>query len=315
MRLSLEDFHGKIPPSKQRTLNAALAAQIDEYCDVHMDRRLLVGDRYEAFFASVESATRIFRQRRTKDNRATTPAERSEDRMKRLRKGDGGIRFAEAIYYWFHTTDGMEHIAGKIDADVFDAPYLQWASAQSWFQSTDREMSDEPYVPDAANRSPENAKKRVGDLFQKLGALSTAVDTLEARGILNIEILNLFMTDHSERKFFYKLDYTESYQSFKFDPDDFRFSMDENLLDGLLIKLSGVGRLLKLGIIDRGDIAWMKNILTIVIQNQEVVEYLRWLKSEHEIPDHSDFLGAIELYGAMVGDDEYYRKAIGIYGA
>lgn len=314
MKLSLEDFHGKIPLSKKHTLNVALATQIDIFCDMDMDRRLKVGDRYEAFFAEVESSTRIYRQRRTKDGRATTPAERSEDRMKRLRKGEGGIRFAEAIYYWFHTSDGLETMTEKIDADVFGVPYCEWASSQNWFRPTDQVFIDKSHSERPPYRTSNDAKNDPSDLFQNLETISRAFDTLEARGILNIELLKLFLNDHSERKFFYKLDYTDSYQSFKFDPDDFRFSMDENLLDGLLIKLSGVGRLLSLGIIDRGDIAWMRNILTLVIQNSEVIEYFRWLKSEHELPDHSDFHDAIALYGVLIGKDEFYQSAVEAYG-
>lgn len=316
MRLSLEDFFKRIPKSKQKALNEALALQIEEYCRCHLDQRLSAGDRYESFFANVEKTTRVNRGRRNKDDRQTSPAERSLDRMKRMRAGEGGLQFAEATYFWFHSTEGLENAVKEIDEGVFGIPYAEWVATRPWFKVPDMagEISSDVSYLHSASLVEGDARRKIEDLFQKMHDLRASFDTHEARGILYVEILNLFLSDHAERKFFYTLDYTDCYQSFTFEPDDFRFSSDENLLDGLLIKLSGIGRLLKLGIIERGDMAWLETILATVIRNPEVMEYLRWLTSEHQVPDHSDFRDALGLYAALLGEDDHYQIALEAYG-
>lgn len=88
-------------------------------------------------------------------------------------------------------------------------------------------------------------------------------------------------------------------------------------MDAILYKLVFVGGLLKRGVLERGDLAWMRFVVSAVMGNKEIQEYLKWLQREDQLPGHSEFVNAVFLYqvlndmpevqGSVL--DEYLRNA------
>jgi hypothetical protein len=116
------------------------------------------------------------------------------------------------------------------------------------------------------------------------------------RARLILDLSNWFTSNAAERDFFYRLDYANLSNSFKFDSRKFRGSADEHHLDALLYKLAHIGSLVRHRSIRTRDLGWLRSITNIILQNAEVHAYLAWLKSPKEIPDHQSFADAIYLY-------------------
>lgn len=100
----------------------------------------------------------------------------------------------------------------------------------------------------------------------------------------------------ARRKLYYRLDYSDRENAFKFDPETFRHSSDEEHLDDVLIELSIMG-----GMIDRGeakpaDLFPLQGVINVFMGSAEVDAYLDWLITPEEMPDDLSFLGAIDLY-------------------
>lgn len=105
-----------------------------------------------------------------------------------------------------------------------------------------------------------------------------------ARSSLVLEIHKWFREKPEEVIFFYRLDYASSQSAFKFNPIDFPHSDEERQLDALLYKLVFVGSLLRRGVLDHKDIAWMNFIVSAVLGNAEVQKCrIIWLGSKQMI--------------------------------
>ena len=129
----------------------------------------------------------------------------------------------------------------------------------------------------------------------------------KARFILDLN--KWFNEDDAEKAFFYRLDYSQRSNTFKFDPQKFPHSDDERYLDALLYKLNHVGTLLRRGVIAPDDVGWIKHIAVVTLKNPEVIAYLEWLTDQ--IPDHSSFTDAIVLVEQLCScsGPEYQRLA------
>ena len=99
----------------------------------------------------------------------------------------------------------------------------------------------------------------------------------------------------------YRLDYSKGPRAWRFSPDGFAHTEEEQSVDLLLYKLSFVGTLLASGDIHIRDLDWLRSGAAIVLQNDSVLRYLNWLQSEDQIPGHASFAGAVHLYNAMFG--------------
>ncbi len=110
-----------------------------------------------------------------------------------------------------------------------------------------------------------------------------------------------FFSNQELREFLYRLDYDSGPNAWKFDPLEFPHSEEEKHLDILLYKLSIIGGLVSNGDLTSKDLQWLRAEAGIVLENEEVLNYLEWLKSPFQIPDHSSFAGAVYLYKALFG--------------
>jgi len=72
-------------------------------------------------------------------------------------------------------------------------------------------------------------------LFLAYWQLRLSQRSTRAKFVLDLH--QWFSDDWGEREFFYRLDYTASESAFRFDPDGFPHSPEENHLDSLLRKL------------------------------------------------------------------------------
>lgn len=124
----------------------------------------------------------------------------------------------------------------------------------------------------------------------------------KARFVLDLN--KWFNEDEKEKAFFYRLDYSKSRNAFLFNPETFPHSEEERHLDTILYKLSHVGALLSGGIVGREDLTWIKFIVAATLRSKQVQEYLQWLKSSDQVPDHSSFADAITLYEQLFGSSD-----------
>ena len=123
-----------------------------------------------------------------------------------------------------------------------------------------------------------------------------------SRSSFILEIHKWFRETPEEVAFFYRLDYASRKGAFIFDPENFPHSDDERQLDAILYKLVFVGGLLRRGIVNQEDIAWMEFIVSAVLSNAEVQKYLTWLQTSNQVPGHSEFVDAVFLFTELVGD-------------
>lgn len=128
---------------------------------------------------------------------------------------------------------------------------------------------------------------------------------LEARALrarFAFDLNQAFFENPGERHMFYQIEHS----IFVFDADTFRGSENERHLDGILYRLSLVGKLLSDGVLEIGDIQFIKHITQSVLADPEVLKYLAWLKSA--APDHLSFVNAIYLYKEAHGKDDTYAS-------
>jgi len=117
-----------------------------------------------------------------------------------------------------------------------------------------------------------------------------------------IQLFHEFMDDKDQLEFLYRLDYANNPRAWRFDPNYFPNSKEEMLLDHLLYQLSFIGSLLESRDLTNADLTWIKPKVGIVLNNNNVLDYLEWLKSPNQIPNHAGFVGAIKLYRAPFGN-------------
>ncbi|WP_146176324.1 hypothetical protein [Rhodovulum kholense] len=130
----------------------------------------------------------------------------------------------------------------------------------------------------------------------RLSRKANEVSAQAARSSFVLEIHKWLREDSDEVRLFYRLDYGSKSEAFKFDPNKFPHSEDEQNLDAMLYKLVFVGGLLRRGVLDLNEIAWMKFVVSTVMENREIQAYLRWLQTPGQIPGHSEFVDAVFLY-------------------
>ncbi len=121
---------------------------------------------------------------------------------------------------------------------------------------------------------------------------------LESRGLrarFAFDINQAFFESDRERELFYSIEHDQ----FRFDPNTFARSRDEQDLDRILYRLSLVGKLLRDGVLNIQDIQFMKYIARSVLTNSEVLSYLSWLKNVE--PHHASFVEAIYLFEKSYG--------------
>lgn len=125
---------------------------------------------------------------------------------------------------------------------------------------------------------------------------------------LVIRLYQEFINDIDRRKFFSRLDYTSGAQTWKFSPQDFPHSTDEVYIDKLLYYMSFVGSLARKGDLSRVDLSWLTSECRIVLENEQVKLYLKWLRSDDQLPNHVAFKDAIFLYQFLVKDKAKYQE-------
>ena len=116
-----------------------------------------------------------------------------------------------------------------------------------------------------------------------------------------IHLHNDFFSSPELREFLYRLDYASGPNAWVFNPELFRHSREERCLDLILYKLAFIGTLVQRDAIPASDLLWLKVETGIVLENNNVLEYLEWLQSPGEIPGHASFSGAVHLYNALFG--------------
>lgn len=136
----------------------------------------------------------------------------------------------------------------------------------------------------------------------RLSRKASEVTAEAARSSFVLEIHKWFRERPEEVTFFYRLDYDARPDAFKFNAAEFPHSDDERQLDALLYKLVFVGGLLRRGVLDREDVAWMTFIVSSVLGNVEVQRYLSWLQTPDQAPGHSEFVDAVFLLFELHGE-------------
>src|SRR5205085_6581894 len=76
-------------------------------------------------------------------------------------------------------------------------------------------------------------------------ALQLRQNNITRRAELLLAIINQYFNNPNQRKLYYQLDYNQ----FRFDPNRFQGSEEEQALDGILYNLDVIGRLLRIGAI------------------------------------------------------------------
>jgi hypothetical protein len=130
---------------------------------------------------------------------------------------------------------------------------------------------------------------------------------------LVIRLYQEFIGDIDRRKFFYRLDYTSATNAWKFSAEDFPHSAEEVYIDKLLYYMSFVGSLARKGDLTKVDLSWLTSECRILLENDQVKLYLKWLRSEDQIPNHSAFNDAVFLYSFLVRDKIKYQELRAVY--
>jgi hypothetical protein len=123
-----------------------------------------------------------------------------------------------------------------------------------------------------------------------------------------IQLFNTFMGDKERRDFIYRLDYSLGPRGWKFNPSEFPNSEEERHLDHILYQFSFIGSLLNGRDLTNADLSWIKPEVGIVLNNLQVLDYLEWLKSPNQLPNHTGFSGAIRLYRTLYGETSQYKR-------
>lgn len=151
----------------------------------------------------------------------------------------------------------------------------------------------------------------------RLSRKANEVTAESARSSFVLEIHKWFREKPEEVTFFYRLDYASRQSAFRFNANEFPHSDDERQLDALLYKLVFVGGLLRRGVLDQKDIAWMNFIVSAILGNEEVQRYLVWLQTPDQVPGHNEFVDAIFLFMELLDEtgeetqllNEYVKNA------
>ena len=118
-----------------------------------------------------------------------------------------------------------------------------------------------------------------------------------------------FLSNENRIRFIYKLDYEHQENGWRFNPDSFRHSEEERYLDSLLYFFSFVGLLTKQRELSSSNLIWLRSWAKIILDNNEVLRYLEWLKSPDQIPNHDSFSGIVYLYEVFFGKNtDAYRR-------
>ena len=128
-----------------------------------------------------------------------------------------------------------------------------------------------------------------------------------------IQLHEDFFSAPELREFLYRLDYASGAKVWKFNSKSFPFSEEEKHLDLLLYKFSFIGTLVQNGDIRARDLLWLKVETAIVLENEQVLDYLEWLQSPTQIPGHSSFSGAVHLYTSLFGKIGTAYKRLSAY--
>lgn len=116
-----------------------------------------------------------------------------------------------------------------------------------------------------------------------------------------IQLHKEFLGDETRTQFVYQLDYASGPRAWKFEPERTPNSEEERLLDGLLFFLSFVGSLVKNKDLKASDLDWLRSWVSIILENEQVLKYMEWMKQPDQLPHFSSFDGAVYLYAALFG--------------
>lgn len=147
----------------------------------------------------------------------------------------------------------------------------------------------------------------------RLSRKANEITAEAARSSFVLEIHKWFREKSEEVTFFYRLDYDSSPTSFKFNAAEFPHSDDERQLDALLYKLVFVGSLLRRGVLDWKDVEWMTFIVSSILENAQVQEYLKWLQTPDQAPGHSEFVDAVFLCLELRGQNSEQARLLKEY--
>jgi hypothetical protein len=128
-----------------------------------------------------------------------------------------------------------------------------------------------------------------------------------------IQLHDDFFGTSELRAFLYRLDYKGGARAWQFNSETFAHSAEERDLDLILYKLAFIGTLVQNGDIPSRDLLWLKAETAIVLENPQVLAYLRWLQSPGQIPGHASFSGAVHLYIALFGSSGSAFTSLKLY--
>lgn len=122
-----------------------------------------------------------------------------------------------------------------------------------------------------------------------------------------------FFRSDELRAFLYRLDYKDGPNAWRFDEATFRHSHEEKCLDLILYKLAFIGTLIQNKDIRPQDLLWLRAETAMVLENEDVHAYLRWLQTPNQLPGHASFSGAVHLYTGLFGNDTDANKPLKRY--
>lgn len=103
------------------------------------------------------------------------------------------------------------------------------------------------------------------------------------------------LSDPAVRAFYYRLDYNR----WTFDPDTFRLSPEEELLDRLLHTLDMVQRFVESGLLRPAHMAMLQMDMPQILNNPEVQKYFAWLDTEFPGLENPPYAAARRLAAAL----------------
>lgn len=125
----------------------------------------------------------------------------------------------------------------------------------------------------------------IGLLITGTGLLLNFLQLLRSWRVQKAQFLSNITKDLFDegdlRRFFYKIDY----EKFVFDPealDSFKGSDNERYLDSLLYRYNHLGSLVRMKILEIGEIEFLIFEIVQVFKNKEVDKYISWLESEYK---------------------------------
>ncbi|MCP4099240.1 MAG: hypothetical protein GY748_23700 [Planctomycetaceae bacterium] len=208
--------------------------------------------------------------------------------IKMLRKGKGDINKAVAFYFLFHQREAFRPAARNLDFFLFG----NGVTFEDKF-----DCSEFGHLPSFQNHASTRTDRKSNS---QQSPDDTTKKTESPSGLI-LKINDLINNDPKISKFFYRLDYENTPDSFRFDAEKFPLSEDERSLDRLLFHLSIIGGVLRRGEVEVRDLLWMRYIVARTIENAEVHKYFAWIQTDDQIPGHCDFCDAIYLYEQLIG--------------